>query len=267
MLSASAHSMAASMRSNTCTPISRIAPGRSERGPQTATSAPMACRPKMLERATREWSTSPTMQTLRPSREPSLSRSVSRSSSACVGCSHVPSPALITLDSIRSARKRAAPEPGCRTTTMSMRIASRFRAVSTSVSPLETLEPSEATFTVSADIRFSANSNEMRVRVEGSKKRLTTVMPRSVGTFLMVRSEISFNGSATSRMVVICSRLSPASPRRSLPSPLTCRRRRGPLRRGRRARGRTRPRGSPWVRRASCQRRPRGSGVRVRHDR
>ncbi len=43
---------------------------------------------------------------------------------------------------------------------MSMRIASRLRAVSTSVSPFDTLEPDAATFTVSADSRFSANSNE-----------------------------------------------------------------------------------------------------------
>ncbi|MFM8790956.1 MAG: hypothetical protein ACKOFX_00405, partial [Solirubrobacterales bacterium] len=51
---------------------------------------------------------------------------------------------------------------------MSIRIASRFRAVSTRVSPLETLEAAVATFTVSADIRFSANSKEMRVRVESN---------------------------------------------------------------------------------------------------
>ena len=69
-------------------------------------------------------------------RAPKWSRSVRRSSSPCVGCSCVPSPALITLDSMRSARNRAAPDAPCRITTMSIRIASRFRAVSTSVSPL-----------------------------------------------------------------------------------------------------------------------------------
>jgi hypothetical protein len=58
---------------------------------------------------------------------------------------------------------------------MSIRIASRFRAVSTSVSPLETLEPEVETLTVSAESRFSANSKEIRVRVEFSKKRLTIV--------------------------------------------------------------------------------------------
>ena len=83
---------------------------------------------------------------------------------------------------------------------MSMRIASRLRAVSTSVSPFDTLDPDAATLTVSAESRFSANSNEMRVRVDASKNRLTIVEPRSVGTFLIARSLISLNGSAVSRI-------------------------------------------------------------------
>ena len=69
-------------------------------------------------------------------------------------------------------------------TTMSIRIASRLRAVSTSVSPLDTLDPDAETFTVSADNLFSANSNEIRVLVEFSKKRFTIVEPLSAGTFL-----------------------------------------------------------------------------------
>ena len=105
-------------------------------------------------------------------------------------------------------------------TTMSMRIASRFRAVSTSVSPFCTLEPVDATFTVSADSRFSANSNEIRVRVDASKNRLTIVAPRSVGTFLIARSLISLNGSAVSRMSLICSLVSGSRPSKSLPSGL-----------------------------------------------
>ena len=40
---------------------------------------------------------------------------------------------------------------------------------------------------VSALSRFSAISNDVRVRVLGSKNRLTTVRPRSVGTFLIAR--------------------------------------------------------------------------------
>ena len=77
-----------------------------------------------------------TMQTLMPSSSPKWSRSVSMSSSPCVGCSCVPSPALMTFDSMRSARNCAAPDAPWRITTMSIRIASRLRAVSTSVSPL-----------------------------------------------------------------------------------------------------------------------------------
>ena len=77
----------------------------------------------------------------------------------------------------------------------------KLRAVSTSVSPFATEEPTEEMFTVSAERRFSANSKEMRVRVEASKKRLTIVLPRSTGTFLMRRSEISLNGSAVSRIM------------------------------------------------------------------
>jgi hypothetical protein len=83
---------------------------------------------------------------------------------------------------------------------------------------LLTLDPDDATFTVSADSRFSANSKEMRVRVDASKNRLTIVEPRSVGTFLIARSLISLNGSAVSRMRRIWSLERCSSPRRSLPS-------------------------------------------------
>ena len=76
---------------------------------------------------------------------------------------------------------------------MSIFIASMFWAVSLSVSPFDTDEPEAVKFTVSADNRFSASSNEIRVRVEGSKKRLTTVTPRRVGTRLMGRSRTSRN--------------------------------------------------------------------------
>src|SRR5207253_10791313 len=100
---------------------------------------------------------------------------------------------------------------------MSIRIASRFRAVSTRVSPFDTEEPATATFTVSALSRFSANSNEIRVRVDASKNRLTMVLPRSAGTFLIGRSLTSLNGSAVSRMSRIWSALSGSRPTRSLP--------------------------------------------------
>ena len=65
-------------------------------------------------------------------------------------------------------RKRAAPDAECRTTRMLGFIASMFRAVSRSVSPFVTLEVPELKFTTSAERRFPAISNEVRVRVLAS---------------------------------------------------------------------------------------------------
>ena len=62
----------------------------------------------------------------------------------------------------------AAPDEAWRSTMTSGAIASMFSAVSTSVSPLSTLEAATAMFKVSALRRFSAISNEVRVRVLGS---------------------------------------------------------------------------------------------------
>ncbi len=159
----------------------------------------------MFERATRECRISPTKQTFRPCTRSQWSRIVNRSNRPCVGCSCRPSPAFITFEGIRSARNLAAPEDPWRITTISMRIASRFRAVSTNVSPLLTEEPVAEMLTVSALRRFSANSNETLVLVDASKNRLTIVLPRRTGTFLIRRSEISLNGSAVSRIIRICS--------------------------------------------------------------
>src|SRR2546425_8828827 len=69
--------------------------------------------------------------------------------------------------------------------------------------------------TASAERRFAAISNEVRVRVEASKKRLMTVLPRRVGTFLIVRAETSLNDSAVSRIMFISSIGSSLIPRRS----------------------------------------------------
>ena len=60
---------------------------------------------------------------------------------------------------------------------------------------------------VSADNRFSANSKEIRVRVDDSKKRFTTVIPRKGGTFLIGRSRTSLNCPAVSRISWISSAL------------------------------------------------------------
>ena len=125
------------------------------------------------------------MATLSPLMRPLRSRMVKASSSAWVGCSCRPSPALMIGDRQMRASRCAAPDDGWRSTIMLGPIASMLRAVSTSVSPLTTLELAMATPRVSALSRFSAISNDVRVRVEGSKNRLTTVRPRSAGTFLI----------------------------------------------------------------------------------
>src|SRR5918993_1737955 len=92
-------------------------------------------------------------------------------------------------------------------TIMSGAMASMLRTVSSSDSPLVTLEVAVAMLRVSALSRFSAISNEVRVRVLGSKNRLTTVRPRRVGTFLMARLPTSFMASAVSRINTISSGL------------------------------------------------------------
>ena len=93
---------------------------------------------------------------------------VNASSSAWVGCSWVPSPALITRPLVQSASRRGAPEAGCLTTIASEPIASRVSAVSLSDSPLATLDPLAEKLITSADSRLAAASNEVLVLVESS---------------------------------------------------------------------------------------------------
>ena len=80
----------------------------------------------------------------------------------------MPSPALMMRDLQICASSWQAPDEGCRRTIMSGDIASMFLAVSASVSPFSTLEAATATLSVSALRRFSAISNDVRVRVLGS---------------------------------------------------------------------------------------------------
>ena len=110
-----------------------------------------------------------------------------------------------------------APDELCRSTIMLGAIASRFIAVSTSVSPLTTLEVPMATLSVSALSRFSAISNEVRVRVLGSKNRLMTVRPRSVGTFLIgALADFLHRVGGVEHRATISSALRSAMPSRSL---------------------------------------------------
>ena len=81
---------------------------------------------------------SPMMATRNPSSEGRRSRIVSASSSACVGCSCVPSPAF-TIGICRCrARKCGAPDAAWRITIAWGRMAASVLSVSTSDSPFET---------------------------------------------------------------------------------------------------------------------------------
>ena len=144
-------------------------------GPHPQTSAPRARSSSRFDRNTRLCSRSPMMETFSPANPPLCSRIVNASIRAWVGCSCMPSPALMTRAPHRRAARCPAPADACRSTIVSGAIASRLRTVSARVSPFETLEPLAATLTVSALSRFSAISNEVLVRVLGSKKRFTTV--------------------------------------------------------------------------------------------
>ena len=78
-----------------------------------------------------------------------------------------------------------------RTTNASTPIAAMVSIVSRKLSPLLTLLDDTAKFIVSALSRLAAVSKLVRVRVESSKNKLTTFLPRRAGTFGIDRCEIS----------------------------------------------------------------------------
>ena len=79
------------------------------------------------------------------------------------------------------------------------------------LSPLDRLEPFAAKLMTSAESRLAAASNEIRVRVESSKNRFTTVRPRSAGSFLIGRSASDRISSAVVRTCSASSRLRSAA--------------------------------------------------------
>ena len=85
-------------------------------------------------------------------------------------------------------------------------------------SPFSTELPLAAKFSESADSHFSAVSKENRVRVDASKKRFTTIRPRSAGTFLISRCPIARIDSAVSRISPISPEERFSMPRRSFDS-------------------------------------------------
>src|SRR5881275_1095190 len=94
-------------------------------------------------------------------------------------------------------------------------IASRLSAVSINVSPFVRLDVETLMLSASAERRFAAISNDVRVLVEFSKKRLITVLPRRAGTFFISRALISRKFSAVSRIPIISALVNSRIPRRS----------------------------------------------------
>ena len=70
---------------------------------------------------------------------------------------------------------------------MSILYALSVSTVSMRLSPFTELVEEPPKFRLSQERRFSASSNDERVRVEGSLNMFTTVRPLSVGTFLILR--------------------------------------------------------------------------------
>src|SRR6266849_4163756 len=194
--------------------------GISVLGPATRTRAPSFERQWTFDRATRLCAMSPTIEITLPSSGPSFSRSVRASSKAWVGCSCDPSPALTTLARTARATARGAPAAGWRTTSTSAPMASRLRTVSCRDSPLVTLEASFWKLSTSAPSACAATSKELRVRVEASKKSVTTMRPgrisclgaRAFAARAAARSRLKRPASPSTSS--ICSRRSDSMSRR-----------------------------------------------------
>ncbi len=84
-------------------------------------------------------------------------------------------------------------------------MALRLAMVSSSDSPLVAEERAMSRLMTSADRRLAAISKVVRVRVEFSKNRLNTLLPRRSGTFFTSRSLTLVKLAAVSRMCVTMS--------------------------------------------------------------
>src|SRR5688500_14616955 len=120
--------------------------------------------------------------------------------------------------------RNGAPDDSCRTMKMSACIAERLATVSRSDSPLVAEDTVMFRLITSADRRLAAISKVVRVRVEASKNRLNTLLPRSSGTFFTSRSVTPAKDSAVSRICTSTSRGSPSMDSRCCSSPrsLSC---------------------------------------------
>src|SRR3954452_19977288 len=117
--------------------------------------------------------------------------------------------------------RKGAPEEAWRTMKMSACIAERLATVSRSDSPLVCDEAAIFRLITSADRRFAAISKVVRVRVEDSKNRLNTLLPRRIGTFFTSRSVTPANDSAVSRICTSVSRGRPSMDSRCCSSPFS----------------------------------------------
>ena len=182
----------------TSQPQRSASPGTRVGGPISRTRAPIIDSRATLDRATRLWAMSPQMATVSPPTSPKARRRLNRSSRAWVGCSCRPSPALTTAQPTFCDSRAAAPDAPCRTTRMSGFMAFRVTAVSIRVSPFFTELAWTGMVTTSAPRRLAAISNEELVRVEFSKNRFITVLPRSRSSCLVDWRFRSTNESARS---------------------------------------------------------------------
>jgi hypothetical protein len=141
-------------------------------------SAVSAC---TSERATRECFTSPQIVTVSLLKSGRCWRMVSTSSRPWVGWARLPSPALITDTPLIACRTSSSgvPDTLWRTTMASRCMASSVCRVSNSASPLAVDEKPMSKLITSAPSRRAASSNEVRVRVDGSKNRFRMVRPFS----------------------------------------------------------------------------------------
>src|SRR3982751_5056486 len=100
-------------------------------------------------------------------------------------------------------------------------MADRLATVSSSDSPLLSDDTAIFRLMTSAERRLAAISKVVRVRVEGSKNRLKTLLPRRSGTFFTSRSVTPTNDSAVSRICARISRGNPSMERRCCSSPFS----------------------------------------------
>ena len=139
--------IASSMLLQIVAPISSMPLGIRVLIAKSFTFAPIVKSPKMFERATLLYLTSPIIATVKPSNLPKCLRIVSISSNACVGCSCCPSPAFTMCASTFFAIKCGVPAMLCLITTMPFLMLSRVFTVSYILSPFATLLLPTAIFT------------------------------------------------------------------------------------------------------------------------